>query len=61
MELELPKETKIHPVINVCNIKKHYGFPPDTVKGPSLESRIDEYEVEAIMNKKDGGRTYQVK
>lgn len=50
-ELELPLQTKIHPVFNVYNLKPHYGPIPDTLSREPLSDIIDdveEWEVEFI-------------
>ena len=56
-ELELPEAMKIHPVVNVSQVKKYHGSlqrpPPIEIDGE------EEYEVEDILDHRRSGRGYQ--
>ena len=56
-ELELPEPMKIHPVVNVSQVKKYHGSlqrpPPLEIDGE------EEYEVEGILDHRRSGRGYQ--
>ena len=56
-ELELPEAMKIHPVVNVSQVKKYHGSlqrpPPKEIDGE------EEYEVEDILDHRRSGRGYQ--
>ena len=56
-ELELPEAMKIHPVVNVSQVKKYHSSlqrpPPIEIDGE------EEYEVEDILDHRISGRGYQ--
>ena len=56
-ELELPESMKIHPVVNVSQVKKYHGTlqrpPPIEIDGS------EEYEVEDILDHRRAGRGHQ--
>ena len=56
-ELELPEAMKIHPVVNVSQVKKYYGSlqrpPPIEIDGE------EEYKVQDILDHSRYGRGYQ--
>ena len=56
-KLELPEAMKIHPVVNVSQVKKYRGSlhrpPPIEIDGE------EEYEVEDILDHRRSGRGYQ--
>ena len=56
-ELELPETMKIHPVVNVSQVKKYHGSlqrpPPIVIDGE------EEYQVEDILDHRRSGRGYQ--
>lgn len=53
MKIKLIKQMKIHFIINVCNIKRYYGEPPETITDSSLEEDMDEYKIKSITDQKD--------
>ena len=56
-ELEMPEVMRIHPVVNVSQVKKYHNSlqrPP-----PILVDREEEYEVENILEHRRSGRGYQ--
>ena len=56
-ELELPETMKIHPVVNVSQVKKYHG---SLLRPPAIEvDGQEEYEVEAIIGHRRAGRGYQ--
>ena len=56
-ELELPEAVKIHPVVNVSQVKKYHSSlqrpPPIEIDGE------EEYEVEDILDHRRSGTGYQ--
>jgi len=55
VELELPKEVRIHPVVNVSRIRRYQGQVRGQKKQPTLPVIIEgeeEYEVEKVINKR---------
>ena len=56
-KLEMPEAMRIHPVVNVSQVKKYHGAlqrpPPIKIDGE------EEYEVEKILNHRRSGRGYQ--
>lgn len=61
-EIILPSQVRIHPVINVCNLKKHLGGQPEHQDTPELNKDQQEYEVEEITGeRKKNGRQYRMK
>ena len=56
-ELEPPEAIKIHPIVNISQVKKYQGFlqrpPPIDIDGE------EEHEVEGILDHRRSGRSYQ--
>ena len=56
-ELKLPEAMKIHPVVNVSQVKKYHG---SSQRPPPIElDEEEEYEVEGILYHRRSGRGYQ--
>ena len=56
-ELELPEAMKIHPVVNVSQVKKYH----DSLQRPTpidIDGE-EEYEIEDILDHRRSGRDYQ--
>ena len=55
--MELPEAIKIHPLVNVSQVKKYYGslqaVSPNKVDGE------EEFKVEGILDHRRSGRGYQ--
>ena len=56
-ELELPEAMKIHPVVNVSQVKKYHD---SLQRPPPIEiDREEEYEVKDVLDHRRSGRGYQ--
>lgn len=63
-KLELPASMKIHPVVNVENLKPFHDSPPHLRPSqppptPEVIDGVEEYAVEAILDKRKRGRGVQ--
>lgn len=61
VELILSQKTKIHSIVNVCNIKQYHGSSPTIIEQSDLESDMKEYKVETITDEKDERKIFRVK
>lgn len=61
VELHLPRQVKIHPVMNVSIIKLHHGNIFTTPNILHINESITEYKVQYIDNERKRGKEYQIK